>query len=212
MRWSLHDIADATASVLRDAEQGLRDEQAVYGLDSLDEAAVQALLADGLGRSFNVAREVHYPSSSGRNLSHRLRCDLVLTPLGRPLVDKHALPGLFAPVNACPASEAIWIEVKLAAQYRAPDVRHRGYGGQWRQALIDDLRKMEADPIIREAALLLVVFTESDDVLRKDLDRFEELLVRAEVLAGFRQVRSLPLLDRMGHRLCTVALWPTVQR
>jgi hypothetical protein len=32
------------------------------------------------------------------------------------------------------------------------------------------------------------------------------------VLAGFRQVRSVAILDRMGHRVCTVAVWPTIQR
>jgi hypothetical protein len=71
---------------------------------------------------------------------------------------------------------------------------------------------MEAEPLIHEAALLLVVFNESDEVLHKDLALFEGVLVQKEVLAGFRQVRSVPILDRLGHRLCTVALWPTIQR
>jgi hypothetical protein len=212
MLWNLHDIADAIERILRDAEHALRAEQAVYGLDSLDESGLQTLLADGLGKLFDVAREVHYPSSSGRKLTSRPRCDLVLTPRGRPLARDDAPPGLFDPVNACPASEALWIEVKLATQYRAPGERHAGYGPQWRQALLDDLRKMEAEPLIREAALLLVVFNESEDVLQKDLDLFEDLLMKGEVLAGFRQTRGLPVLDRMGHRLCTAALWPTVQR
>ena len=44
------------------------------------------------------------------------------------------------------------------------------------------------------------------------LDLFETVLIQKEVLAGFRQVRSIPILDRIGHRLCTVALWPTLQR
>ncbi len=35
---------------------------------------------------------------------------------------------------------------------------------------------------------------------------------RKEVLAGFRHVRSVPIVERIGHRLCTVAVWPTVQR
>lgn len=212
MRWSLHDIADAISDVLRDAERRLRDEQAVYGLDSLDEAELQAVLSRGLRARFEVKREVHYPSSAGRKRTNRPRCDLVLTPHGRPLQRDEEPPGLFDPVHACAASEALWIEVKVAAQYRAPDERHPGYGRQWRKAVIDDLRKVEADPLIREAALLLVVFTESREILSKDLDQLESLLVQAEVLAGFRQVRTVPILDRMGHRFCTAALWPTVQR
>jgi hypothetical protein len=57
-----------------------------------------------------------------------------------------------------------------------------------------------------------VVFNESNDILDKDLDLFETVLAQKEVLAGFRQVRSLAIADRIGHRLCTVAVWPTVQR
>ncbi len=37
-------------------------------------------------------------------------------------------------------------------------------------------------------------------------------MTRHDVLAGFRQVRALPIAERIGHRVCGVALWPTVQR
>jgi hypothetical protein len=56
------------------------------------------------------------------------------------------------------------------------------------------------------------VFNESHSILEKDLELFETILAEKEVLAGFRQVRSVEILDRIGHRLCTVALWPTIQR
>ena len=91
-------------------------------------------------------------------------------------------------------------------------MRHGGYGGQWRNAVVEDLRKMESDPLIREAGLALVVFNESLQILEKDLELFETVLAQKEVLAGFRQVRSGPILERMGHRVCTIAVWPTIQR
>jgi hypothetical protein len=59
---------------------------------------------------------------------------------------------------------------------------------------------------------VLVVFNESQAILDKDLEVFEDVLARKEVLAGFRQVRSVPIIERIGHRLCTVAVWPTLQR
>ena len=62
------------------------------------------------------------------------------------------------------------------------------------------------------AGLVLVVFNESTEILEKDLDLFETVLAQKEVLAGFRQVRSVGILDRMGHRVCTTAVWPTLQR
>ena len=106
----------------------------------------------------------------------------------------------------------MWLEVKVAYQFREGGVRHGRYGAQWRGAVVEDLRKMEAEPVIQEAGLVLVVFNESREILEKDLELFEDVLARKEVLAGFRQVRSVGIWDRIGHRLCTVAVWPTVQR
>jgi hypothetical protein len=212
MNWDLSTVTDHIAQVITTAEADLRLEQAVYGLDTRDEKQFQSMLADGLRQWYGIAREVHYPSTAGRKLTHRQRCDLVLTPHGRELKLDSAPPSLFDPPDACLPQEALWIEVKLAYQFREGGARHGGYGPQWRQAVIDDLCKMESEPLIREAALLLIVFNESMDILEKDLDLFENVLVEKEVLAGFRQVRSVDILERIGHRLCTAALWPTIQR
>jgi hypothetical protein len=212
LSWDFSTIADRLGHIINGAEAELRLEQAVYGLDAKDEKAIQTLLADGLQVHYEVAREVHYPSSRGNKLTHRQRCDLVLTTKGRPLrLDSAPLTLFDAPDQARP-EEALWLEVKVAYQFREGGERHGGYGPQFRQAVVADLRKMEDEALIREAGLLLVVFNESEAVLEKDLELFEDVLVRKEVLAGFRHVRSTAILDRIGHRVCTVALWPTLQR
>lgn len=210
--WDFSTVANRLKEIIEQAEAGLRLEQAVYGLDAHDELAIQAMLAEGLARHYEVAREVHYPSSAGRKLTHRQRCDLVLTPRGRPLRLDSAPPSLFDPIDAATPAEALWLEVKVAYQFREGGVRHSGYSAQWRNRVVDDLRKMESDPLIKDAGLLLVVFNESREILEKDLELFESLLAQQEVLAGFRQVRTVPILDRIGHRFCTAALWPTIQR
>jgi len=218
--WDFSLVIDRVRDVFAQAEVDLRLEQAVYGLDARDERAIQTLLAEGLARSWEVAREVHYPSAArvaGRSAraSDRLRCDLVLTPKGSVLAQRLPPADLFSVasgVRAAEAGEALWLEVKIAYQYREGGVRHAGYGQQWRRAIVDDLKKMEAEPLIREGGLLLIVFNESAEVLDKDLELFEDVLAKQEVLAGFRQVRSVEILDRIGHHLCTAALWPTVQR
>lgn len=210
--WDFFALADHLRDVVRSAEEELRLEQAVYGLDARDERQLQALLAERAAAFYEVAREVHYPSTRGKKLTHRQRCDLVLSPKGRPVRLDRAPPTLFDPPNMCPPSEALWLEVKVAYQFREGNVRHSGYGAQWRQAVVADLRKMEAEPEIHDAGLLLVVFNESEAVLAKDLELFEDVLAQKEVLAGFRQVRSVPIIERIGHRLCTLALWPTIQR
>ena len=220
MRWDFSTIADDLHDALKSAEAELRLEQAVYGLDAQDERQLQAVLAGRLSGRYEVAREVHYPSSRGRKLSHRPRCDLVLTPLGQPLEPETTpeqtlfdLPATgTSRARYCRSADALWLEVKVASQFREGGARHGGYGAQWRQKVVADLQKMEADPGIREAGLVLIVFNESQAILDKDLELFEDVLAMKEVLAGFRQVRSVPILDRIGHHLCTAAVWPTLQR
>jgi len=212
VRYDLSSVADHLAEALRLAEESLRLDQAVYGLDSRDELSLHELLAADLSGPYEVAREVHYPSSPRASRSERLRCDLVLTPRNSPLRRDTATATLFDPPRQCDPCDALWLEVKVAYQFREGGVRHSGYGAQWQSAVVEDLRKMEQDPLIHEAALVLIVFNESEAILDKDLDLFETVLTLQEVLAGFRQVRSIPILDRIGHRLCTVALWPTIQR
>ena len=212
MSYDFFTLADQLAGIIARKEAELRVEQAVYGLDVLDEKKMQAVLTEGLTLFHEVAREVHYPSSAGKKLTHRKRCDLVLTARGRPLKRDSTLPSLFDPPNQSSPEEALWLEVKVACQFREGGIRHGGYGNQWRDAVVEDLRKMETDALIREAGLALVVFNESDAVLAKDIEIFEGILMRKEVLAGFRQVRTTAILDRIGHTVCTVAVWPTIQR
>jgi hypothetical protein len=212
LHWDFAVLADQLGRIVERAEADLRLEQAVYGLDARTEVQIQQVLADGLAAHHEVAREVHYPSSFGKKLSHRQRCDLVLSPKGRPLRLDIAPPTLFDAPNPCPPEEALWLEVKVAYQFREGGVRHGGYGAQWRGAVVEDLRKMGSEPLIHEAGLCLIVFTESQAILDKDVELFESVLAQKEVLAGFRRVRSVPITERIGHRVCTVAVWPTIQR
>jgi len=210
--WDFALLADRLGAVVDRVEADLRLEQAVYGLDARTELQLQQMLADGLAAHYEIAREVHYPSSRGKKLSHRQRCDLVLTPKGRPLKIDSAPVTLFDAPDLATPEEALWLEVKIAYQFREGGLRHGGYGAQWRSAVVEDLRKMEADPLIHEAGLCLLVFNQSPEILAKDIELFESILAQKEVLAGFRKVRTTQILDRIGHRVCTVAVWPTIQR
>ena len=145
-------------------------------------------------------------------MTHRQRCDLVLTPPGQPLRLDYSPPTLFDAPNQATAEQALWLEVKVAYQFKEGGARHGGYGSAWRTRVVNDLRKMEAEELIHEAGLVLIVFNESRQILEKDLELFESVLAMKEVLAGFRQVRSVEILDRIGHKICTAAVWPTLQR
>jgi hypothetical protein len=99
--WSLDDIADTIAETLRSRESVLRAEQAVHGLDSLQETALHPILATGLeSGGWGVLREQPYPHEWKRKLSRsasgvlkprdRQRCDVVLTLLpSQKLNDAH---------------------------------------------------------------------------------------------------------------------------
>lgn len=180
------------------AEDALRLEQAVHGLDARDEVALQALLGEGLAEHHRVTREAYYPSSGGKR-SGRRRCDFVLTPKGQALeVDGE---------GECAPEDALWLELKVAHQLR-PSGRSNGrYGQQWRRAIVADLQKLRADERVRHAALVLVVFNDTQATLDKDLHLFEVLLGEAG-LFGFKTVRSVAITERVGHTLCTVAGWP----
>jgi hypothetical protein len=93
--WSAEDIADAALAALRQRDRELREEHAVYGLDSCEEVELHPLIARGLqDAGFGVVREQPYPHEWFRKLRpstrsselalplprDRQRCDLVLTP------------------------------------------------------------------------------------------------------------------------------------
>ena len=196
-------LVEQLESVLQAAEDSLRLEQAVHGLDVLNEVALLALLADGLAQHHRVTREAYYPSVAGKR-SHRARCDLVLTPRGLPLETREE------PLRrGCPPEEAFWLELKVAHQLRPSGRSHPRYGPQWRKAIVADANKLRTDPRIVRAALGLVVFNDGAATLEKDLALFEALLGEAGPF-GFRSVRSVAISDRIGHALCSVALWPVL--
>ncbi|MCA9674136.1 MAG: hypothetical protein KC464_03760, partial [Myxococcales bacterium] len=182
-----------------------RLEQAPHGLDTWGERAVQHALAAALARAYTVTLEVHYPSTEGKKRSHRPRCDLVVSRPGVPLHQGESLP-----LPLCPPEQALWLELKVARQRGAGGAPDARYAQQWRRHLIADLRKLSAEPRIAAAAIVLIAFVEDEATLARDLDGFETVMAHHDVVAGFRQVRTVPIVDRLGHRLAAVALWPTV--
>lgn len=210
--FDLHHILGRIIERIRTEEQRLREEQAVYGLDSKDERTFHFLLTEALSEDYSVAKEVHYPSSAGHPLTHRMRCDMVLSPPGRPIRLDSRPPDLFDPLDQSEPGEGLWLEVKVAYQFKEGGLRHNGYGTQWRSGVVSDLKKMDQDPFIRQAALVLIVFTATREIVEKDMETFEDLLAIQGVLAGVCVNETVRILDRMGHSCCTVAIWPTVQR
>jgi len=207
--WAFDHLADALVAGLARAEQGLADEQAVHGLDIRRELDIHPLLHAALRTAgYGVSPEQRFPRDRvHRRRSVGVRCDMVVTPNDLPLADDVAQPDLFAPRVTVPLSDALWLEVKTVAQFH-PTGPHRGYAQALQSPVWKDARKLAEDPQIRHAGVLLILFTADRPTADHDLGVWS-LGARARGLPiSPREQRDLAIADRIGNRLCTVALFP----
>jgi hypothetical protein len=211
--WSHHDLADALAGGLARALADIELEQAVRGLDAHLELELHPLLHAGLrAAGYGVHPEQRFPRDRARRRrSEGSRCDIVLTPAGRPLVDDAAQLGLFAASDAVALADAMWLEVKAVAQFKEL-AANRAYAAALQRPVWKDVEKLASDPGIEHAAVLLILFTADDVIAEHDLDVWEQRAGQRGLPIGPRLRRSLAINDRIGHRLCTLALLPIERR
>ncbi len=195
--WSWSALADALAAGLGRAADAIELEQAVHGLDACGELELhpvfQAALRDA---GHGVFPEQRFPRDrSRRKRSAGARCDLVVTPdAGTPL-DDAAL------------GEALWIEIKVVAQFRQAGP-NRGYARALQSPVWKDVEKLASDPAIVHGLVVLILFTADAATADHDLDVWRTRATERGLHLWPRVQRSLPIGDRLGNRLCTVALFP----
>lgn len=216
---------------LADSDRAFSAEQAVRGVDALKELEIHSILARGLASAgFGVHREIAYPADSARGDNDRDRCDLVLTPgpadrLADPVHASRRVAAaagtLFAPLaeqmethasrHEIDPADAVWLEVKVVAQHR---YRHgvpganRSYSTELVDGPASDVAKLECDTIIRHAAAVVVLFTETEEIARHDLlEMTHRLLDRALPIAS-PIIETSPIHDRAGNASVAVALFP----
>jgi len=229
--WNLDDIVSAAARALRDAERGLADEHAVYGLDALDEVGLHPILERGIRASgLGVWREHPYPGdiSARHTLNARERCDLVLTrdPAAPPLDPvaelKHmdaATGTLFEPVADTiaapgPATEpgdCCWVEVKAVAQFSYQSGvpgPNAGYAGALVSGPAGDAVKIAAEPMINHGVALVVLFTADEPTARHDLHQMSHGCLDRGAPVGVPITESFAIVERAGNEVCTVAALP----
>ncbi len=195
--WSWSALADALAAGLARAADAIELEQAVRGLDSWRELDLHPVLGGGLrDAGFGVLHEQRFPRDRHqRKRSAGARCDLVVTPDAATPLDEDA-PG-----------DALWIEVKVVAQF-GEEGPHRGYARALQTPVWGDVRKLARDPAIVHGLVLLVLFTADAVTADHDLDVWCARAVERGLHLWPRVQRALPIGDRLGNRLCTVALFP----
>jgi hypothetical protein len=207
--WSAADIADGCADGLAQRAAALDTEQAVFGLDALDEVDLHPVLATALGSaSFGVFREERYPADRQRRKeSEGERCDLVLTPDARPLVVSERKATLFEPDDAVDLEDAYWLEVKVVAQY-TEEGANASYSSQLLSTVRHDVTKLSKDDGILHAGLLIVLFVRERAVAEHDLGIWQDRCLERGLPIGAPYVRAVPITDRLGNGVCYLALYP----
>lgn len=186
----------------------LEREQAVYGLDALDELALHPVLAEVFRRSgHGVYREVRYPSDRKARESEGERCDFVLTPNGRELAQPGAPGSLFDPADAVELCDAFWLEVKVVSQFTVGGANPY-YSSQLLATVRQDVTKLSKDPGILQAGLLIVLFAEDERVAEHDLGAWLDQCLKRGLPIGAPARRTLCINDRLGNRCCAIAVYP----
>ncbi|MDP7028959.1 MAG: hypothetical protein QF733_01905 [Phycisphaerales bacterium] len=209
VRWHVADIADAVEAGLARRIDLDREAQAVHGIDVLDEVSLHPMLADAMETAgFGVHREVRYPAARPRrSRAEGRRCDLVLTPDGRPLQDPAAAATLFDDPEAVPLEEAFWLEVKVVAQFS-----ERGANPSWSNELLGtvrkDIAKLRGDARIFHAGLLIVLWVERAEVAAHDFEVWQRHCLDQGLPISAPTERQFSLQDRVGNRHGVARIYP----
>lgn len=208
MRWQPPDIADAVARGLTRRARQDDEEHAVYGFDALDELGLHPIIRNALqDDGYGAWPEERYPGHWHKTKkSHGLRCDLVITPDGRPLRDQSVKDTLFDTGEAVDAQAAYWLEIKTVAQYETGGAFKR-YSAELLSPVMKDVKKIWSDGVIQHGGLLIVLFTETQEIAEHDLAVWHERCLKKGFPVGVPAVRGLPISDRIGNHWCSVAVF-----
>lgn len=222
--WHGLDIARAVLDGLVREDHALKLEQAVAGLDALNEVSLHEAIARALeATGFGVVREVPFPSLTPdqKRDPQRQRCDFVLTPrIGEGVRDvirtrrakQKAEALLFAPEEEEGAApeDCLWIEVKCVGQFtytHGIPGPNRAYTSELVGAVRRDVEKLGADSSIEHGAAVVVLFSGSREVAEHDLGvAANRALDRGAVIKAVR-IEHAPIVDRIGNRLMTAGVF-----
>ena len=219
MTWDDEEILALAGAALEAESRILDDGQEPKGLDSFTEKQIQEIAARGIeGGGYLVLREEVFPSirRAGARRSQRERCDLAVLPKGASAVREsreHSESLAFGGAAEAGPDEVYWLEMKVLGQFeyrKGIPVPNRQYTTNLIKAFCDDLIKLDDDPLIRSACVIQVLFVESEKVAEHDIAVAMGRCIDRGIIPSTPRVRSFPIADRIGNRLCTV--WQTTLR
>jgi hypothetical protein len=225
-------IVECCARGLQRRRDELTAEQAVRGIDALSEREIHPLLRGALGAAgLGVFAEVPYPGQPGTRPRHaeRLKCDIVITespalPVIDPVAELKTIDAaegtLFAAAAGAIArgsrrgvapGDAFWLEVKSVGQHcytAAVPGPNRSYSSELLGVVPTDVPKLAADATIRHAGLLLVLFTETDEVAEHDVAVLMHRCLDRGLPVAWPATERFAIPDLIGNRRCTLSLVP----
>jgi len=209
--WDFDAVAAAAADALRAEAERLDLEQSPYGLDALEETSLHPLLAAGFrDAGFGAHTEQRYPTDRARpNRATGDRCDLVLTAeSATPLIDALEAETLFGH-HGVPLDEALWLEVKAAHQFALTEGvagPSRAYASQLLSAALADARRLARDPGVAHGGALAIIFTADQATADHDIAMWVQRCLERDLPVAWPHVHRFDIADRIGNRLCAVAL------
>lgn len=230
--WSGSELVRIAAQAVRDEDGRLHREQAVRGVDALDEVGLHPILGEGFRRAgLGVWPERPYAGRVAERAIRRdrERCDLVLThEAGSRLLDPvaelveidRATGTLFEPVAEAMAGadagvvepgEAYWLEVKAVAQFAYVEGvprANRSYATQLVRGPLGDVRKLAREASIGHAGAMVVLFAEDARTIEHDLAEMTHRLLDQEAPIREPVWEVFAIEDRAGNGACGVALAP----
>lgn len=208
MNWQPPDIADAVLQGLAQQAQADDAEHAVYGFDARDELGLHPVIQSALSNAgYGAWPEQRYPGHWHKTKrSEGLRCDLVLTPDGRPLRDQTIKGTLFDTGQAVDAQAAYWLEIKTVAQFETSGAFKR-YSAELLSPVMRDVKKIWSDDVIQHGGLLLILFTQTQEIAEHDLAVWHERCLSKGFPVGPPAVRGMPINDRIGNCWCSAAVF-----
>jgi len=203
-------MIDAVAQGLTKQAALCDAEQAVRGIDALDEVSLHPLLHQAFrNKGFGVYPEERFPADRlKKNRNEGKRCDIVLTPQNRPLAQPDHENTLFDPPNPVNLTDAFWLEVKTTSQFTPHGNPNRRYSADLMAPVRQDVSKLANDPQINHAAVLLILFTADQQISQHDLAVWQRCGIERGYPIGSPIYRNITLSDRIGHRAATISLIP----
>ncbi len=210
MRWFAADIVEAVAKGLAQHAEAENAEQAVYGLDCLDELQLHPIIAQSLRQTgYGIWPEQRYPDDWHlANQAQGKRCDLVLTPNANSqgLREQNIIGTLFDTPDLTDPEQAYWLEIKTVAQFETSGPFKR-YSAELLSPVAADVKKLHADSHIFHAGLLLVLFTQTKEVAEHDLHAWHDKCLDRGYPIATGATRTFEITDRIGNGCCAVSLF-----